>query len=182
MKFGFTSDRAASSTSTGNSSRSTRKLRKRSSLKVAEAAQNVSLTTDSVSTAPAPVPVPVPSESPSSKFDVYTVPWRHLRIDSDTLRNMAVSTCGSAVDSLVDEPELLLRSLLESCSEPELMYVSAMLGMEQIRNDKEALIVEIIKTMSTKKQRSFGSMQLQTGSIVSVSPKKRVGMKSDEKM
>ena len=180
MKFGFTSDRAASSTSTGNSSRSTRKLRKRSSLKVAEAAQNVSLTTDSVSTAPAPVPVP--SESPSSKFDVYTVPWRHLRIDSDTLRNMAVSTCGSAVDSLVDEPELLLRSLLKSCSEPELMYVSAMLGMEQIRNDKEALIVEIIKTMSTKKQRSFGSMQLQTGSIVSVSPKKRVGMKSDEKM
>lgn len=178
MKFGFTSDRAASSTSTGNSSRSTRKLRKRSSLKVAEAAQNVSLTTDSVSTAP----VPVPSESPSSKFDVYTVPWRHLRIDSDTLRNMAVSTCGSAVDSLVDEPELLLRSLLESCSEPELMYVSAMLGMEQIRNDKEALIVEIIKTMSTKKQRSFGSTQLQTGSIVSVSPKKRVGMKSDEKM
>jgi len=170
MKFGFTNERAITSTSSSTTSRSTRKLRKRSPAEGAEAAQSVSLTKDPQSCASAPHP----SNSPIGKFDVYNVSWKHLIIDSAILRDMAESSIGYAMDSDFDDPLSTLRSLFESCSEPELMYVSATIGMEAIRNDKVALIDEIIKTMSTKKQLSFGCTQLESGSIVSVSPSEKV--------
>jgi len=170
MKFGFTNERATSSTSSSTTSRSTRQLRKRSPAEGAEVAQSVSLTKDPQLSASAPHP----SSSPTGKFDVYNVSWKHLIIDSAILRDMAESSFGYAMDSDFDDPVSTLRSLFESCSEHELFYVSATIGMEAIRSDKVALIDEIIKTMSTKKQLSFGCTQLQSGSIVSVSPREKV--------
>ena len=170
MKFGFTNERATSSTSSSTTSRSTRQLRKRSPAEGAEVAQSVSLTKDPQSSASAPHP----SHSPTGKFDVYNFSWKHLIIDSAILRDMAESSFGYAIDSDFDDPVLILRSLFESCSEHELLYVSATIGMEAIRNDKVALIDEIIKTMSSKKQLSFGCTTLRCGSIVSVSPREKV--------
>lgn len=170
MKFGFTNERATSSTSSSTTSRSTRQPRKRSPVEGAEAAQSVSLTKDPQSSASAPQS----SNSPTGKFDVYNVSWKHLIIDSAILRDMAESAFGYAMDSDFDDPVSTLRSLFELCSEHELLYVTATFGMEAIRNDKEALIDEIIKTMSAKKQLSFGCTQLQSGSIVSLSPRVKV--------
>ena len=171
MKFGFTNERATSSTSSSTTSRSTRQLRKRSPVEGAEAAQSVSLTKDPQSSASVVLKSP---NSPTGKFDVYNVSWKHLIIDSAILRDMAESAFGYAMDSDFDDPVSTLRSLFELCSEHELLYVTATFGMEAIRNDKEALIDEIIKTMFAKKQLSFGCTQLQSGSIVSLSPRVKV--------
>lgn len=149
MKFGFTNNLDTSSITNDNGGRTTRKSRKRSSSNVAKTAQKSSHGATSSSSIASP---PVAAHS-RSKLDVFGVNWKVLRTDRNMLREMAVSIFGSSVDSIVDNPELLLRSLLADCNKQELKYVSVMLDVEEIPNDKESLVVEIVNSFFMNEQR-----------------------------
>ncbi len=155
MKFGFTNNHATSSITSDNSGRTTRKLRKRSSSHVAKTAQKTALASSSSVSASSPVAAAISH----SKFDVFGVNWKVLRTDHSMLREVAVSTFGSSVDTIVDTPELLLRSMLAECEKQELKYVCVMLDVEEIPNDKEALVAEIVNSFFGKEQRSNSTEQ-----------------------
>lgn len=154
MKFGFTNNHATSSITSGNSGRTTRKLRKRSSSHVAETAQKSALASSSSVSATSPVAAAISR----SKFNVFGVNWKVLRTDHSMLREMAVSTFGSSVDTIVDTHSLL-RSMLAVCEKQELKYVCVMLDVEEIPNDKEALVAEIVNSFFGKEQRSSTTEQ-----------------------
>ena len=168
MQSGFTKNRV-SSTSNGNGGRTTRKLLKRSSSNVAKAAQKSARTSSSSIASP-----PFAADS-RNKLDVYGVNWRVLRTDSNMLRDMAVSTLGSSVETVVDKPEQLLRAVLGSCDdERELKFICAMLDLnvQEIPNDRKALVDEIVNTMFTKESQRCASTEQQSTCVVAASPKK----------
>jgi len=153
-----------------NGGRTTQKLRKPSSSKVAKAAQKS-----------ARAAFAAYSRS-SSKLDVYGVNWRDLRTNKHMLRDLAVSTLGSSVDSIIDKPQLLLRAVLGGCDdERDLKFICAMLNVQEIPNDKKALVDEIVNSMFTNEQRCASTEQLST-SVVAASPKKRIDSKCDNYM
>ncbi len=162
MQSGFTKNRV-SSTSNVNDGRTTRKLRKPSSSNVAKAAQKFARGAFAAYL------------RSSSKLDVYNVNWRDLRTDSNMLRDLAVSTLGSSVKSIVDKPEQLLRAVLGGCDdERELKFICAMLDLnvQEIPNDRKALVDEIVNTMFTKESQRCASTEQQSTCVVAASPKK----------
>ena len=151
-----------------NGGRTTQKLRKRSSSNVRGATSSSSI--------PSP---PIAADS-RNKLDVFGVNWRVLRTNSNMLRDIAVSNLGSSVESIIDQPELLLRAVLGGCDEErELKFICAMLNVQEIPNDKKSLVDEIVNTMFTNEKRSASTEQ-QSTSVASL--KKKIDSNCDDYM